>query len=202
LSKVQLYDPATQNCEGLVSLLSHFAATPDANRRFVFGKVPPGEFSVFVNSGMGIPFHHQTAFQVFPAETTTVVITNSPGTHVKGRFVAPADQTVTWKQDCTLIHLYAEGRSPQPPNGTIADKRAWALEFWTSAAGREYLSRTHVYSGVAREDGTFVMLDPVAPGRYRFTAVFGRRGERNLSVTRHLTIPDQEGSDLGDLRLE
>jgi hypothetical protein len=202
IDKIELFDPTAQNYQGHVSLLSHFSVRPDAAGRFAFERVPAGEFSAYVNSGSDINFHHQTPCAVRPGETTTVIITNGPGALVKGRLIAPLNRAFSWKDDCTLIHLYAEGRNLEFPPGTAADRRMREFEFWTSTAGRDYVNNTHVYSGRVSNEGTFVMLDPVRPGKYRFTAIFSPSGIPNLSITRHVTIPDQAVFDLGDLPLE
>src|SRR5207244_3973782 len=50
MSEVRLYDPAAENYQSRVSTLNSYFVKPDANHHFVFESVPPGRFSVFINS--------------------------------------------------------------------------------------------------------------------------------------------------------
>jgi RNA polymerase sigma factor (sigma-70 family) len=197
---VELYDPAADNYQGRVRLLGAYSAKPDANRHFLFEQVPPGEFCVFVNS-MNIPFHHRTPLVVRPGETTNVVIRERPGTRVTGRFVPPPDQALDWKKDFILSHLNAD--LPQASTfinpGPLDERPLRELEFWTSPAGREQINTPRVYSALVREDGTFVTLENLPPGKYRFTTVF----KKNASATRQITIGEDQPVELplGDIPL-
>jgi hypothetical protein len=195
---IKLYDPAADNYQGRVSTLSSYAVKPDVSRRFVFESVPPGEFSVFINSKNGIPFHHQTSLVVKPGETTSVVIAEWPGTRVIGRFVAPLDRTISWKKDFVLAHLYADVPPPPLNEGPPEERKRRELDFWTSPAGRERVNTPLVYSAVVRDDGSFVSLERLRPGKYRFTTVF-----KDASVTRHITISEEQPPemDLGEIPL-
>jgi hypothetical protein len=199
VENLYLYDPAADNYEGRVSLLDSCRTTMDEDRRFTFENVPPGEYSVFINSGLGIAFHHQTPLVVRPAATTQVVIVETPGTRVSGRFVSPPGQSIAWQKEMIAAQMYLEpDRSPLA--GVPASERpARALEFWTSPAGREYINTPRVHSLRLLEDGTFVSVEPLPPGKYRLTIVCKRS-----SATRHLVIPEEQPAELplGEIRLQ
>ncbi len=199
-SEVRLYDPAAENYQGRVSLLNSYFVKPDARRHFVFESVPPGDFSVFVNSANGIPFHHQTPVVVEPGQTTTVIIREWPGTRIIGRFIPPPDRAVSWRKDFILAHLYAD--LPQASaligNGPANERPMRELEFWTSPAGREHIDTPRVYSALVRDDGSFLSLENLPPGKYRFTTVF-----KSCSATCPITVSEEQPKEmtLGEIPL-
>jgi hypothetical protein len=200
VSTVRLYDPAADNYQGRVSLLSSYAAEPTTHREFVFEHGPPGEFCVFINSMNNIPFHHQTPLLVRPGETTRVVIQEQPGTRVTGRFLAPAGRGLDWTRDFVVSQFYAD----LPPASAVLhagppeERARRELEFWTSPAGREHVNTPRVYAAWVRKDGSFVSLENLPPGKYRFTTMF-----KGGSATQPFTIgadPPAELS-LGEIQL-
>jgi hypothetical protein len=207
VSEVRLYDPAADNYQGRVSLLNSYLAKPDASRRFVFEFVPPGEFSAFVNSGEGIPFHHQTALVVSPGETTSVVISEKPGTHVTGRFLAPTGSAIAWRKDFVVSQFYAD--LPQASafinQGPASERALRELEFWTSAAGREHVNTPRVYAAFVRDDGSFASVESLPPGRYRFSTMFKITGEtrKHASATHQVVVGEDQAAELplGDIPL-
>lgn len=207
VSEVRLYDPASDNYQGRVSLLNSYQAKPDASRRFTIEFVPPGEFCAFVNSGVGLPFHHQTPLVINPGETTRVVIAEKPGSRVTGRFLAPTDSAIAWKKDFVLSQFYAD--LPQASSfieqGPASGRALRELEFWTSAAGREHVNVSRVYEAFVRDDGSFASLECLPPGRYRFTTVFETHGktQKQLSTTQQIIIGADQATELplGDLPL-
>lgn len=204
---VELYDPAADNYQGRVSLLGAYSIKPDADRRFLFEQVPPGDFCVFVNSMNNIPYHHRTPLTVRPGETTPVVIRENPGTRVTGRFVPPPGKRIDWKKDFVVSHLYAD----LPPasafinSGPNAERPMRELDFWTSPAGREHVNTPRVYSAVVQENGSFATLENLPPGNYRFTTVFrtGGSSKDTASVTRQVNIGNDRPEELplGELQL-
>ena len=200
VTNVRLYDPAAENYQGRVSLLNSGSAKPDANRHFVFESVPPGEFCVFVNSQNGIPFHHQTPVRVEPGQTTSVVIREWPGTRITGRLTPPPGRTVSWGREFITCQFYADQPQSSDLIGNVpADERPMReLEFWTSPAGREHVNTKRVYSGFVRDDGSFVSLENLPPGKYRFTTVF-----KDCSATHHITVSDEQPEEmtLGEIPL-
>jgi RNA polymerase sigma factor (sigma-70 family) len=200
LVTVPLYDPAAQNYQGRVSLLGSYSAKPGPNREFVFEQVPPGEFCVFVNSMNNIPYHHRTPIVVRPGETTRVVIRERVGTRVTGRFIPPAGRALDWKKDFVLSHLNAAlSQSSAFINpGPKEERPMRELEFWTSSVGREHINTPRVYSAFVQSDGSFVSLEHLPPGNYRFTTTF-----KGASATRHITVGEDQPEELplGDIPL-
>lgn len=200
VESVQLYDPATQNHQGHVRMLNSYFTTPDAGRRFLFESVPPGELSAFVNSGIGIPFHHQTPLVVAPGETTHVVIREHPGTRVIGRYLPPPGRPLPWKNELFVSHFRADlpHASAVIDKGPAAERPLRELEFWTSPAGREHINTPRYYSVIVRDDGAFQSVENVPPGRYRFVTVFG-----TFSASRDVVIGEDRPAELtvGEIRL-
>jgi len=188
---VELYDSAAQNYQGRVSLLGSYSVKPDMNRHFVFESVPPGEFGVSVNSINNIPYHHRTPLVVQPGETTSVVIRERPGTRVTGRFVPPPGRTINWKKDFILSHLNCDPQSIFLNSGNPDEHPLRELDYWTSAAGRGHINTPQVYSALVRDDGSFLTLENLPPGKYRFTTVF-----KDCSVNRNITIGEEQPPEL------
>lgn len=68
-----LWNDSTLNCPGDVLLdLQTFTARLDAQRRFALEHVPVGEFNLYLNRGIGIPFTLRTPVLAQPGVTTTV----------------------------------------------------------------------------------------------------------------------------------
>ena len=205
LSSVELYDPTADNYQGRVSLLGAYSVKADARGRFHFENVPPGEFCVFVNSGIGVTYHHQTPVTVRPGDTAQITIADKPGTRIKGRFTAPNGQAVDWRKDFVVSHFYADlPQAGQLINaGPKSELRRRELEFWDSPLGREHVNHPRVYSAVVFEDGSFATLENLPAGKYRFTTVFKNPAAVNFSAT--LSVEVKDGAlpvlPLGDIPL-
>ncbi|MCI0745270.1 MAG: sigma-70 family RNA polymerase sigma factor [Verrucomicrobia subdivision 3 bacterium] len=197
---IELYDPAAQNYQGHVSLLGTYSVKVDANNRFVFENVPPGEFSVFINSLRGIPFHHRTLVTITPGETTAIKIVEQPGALLKGKFVPPAGQTIDWSKGSILAHVELEGLRSPPGWSSRSEGKLEAVDFWTSPAGREFASARRTVSLRINNDGSFISVERVPAGQHEFFGFF-----KNTSVRRKLTISAEEEElphvDLGLIEL-
>lgn len=195
---IELYDPAADNYQGRVSLLGSYSKKAGADGRFVFEQVPPGECNVFINSGVGITYHHGTHVVVTPGETTTVAIRKRAGTLVNGRltpvpqFAAPGDHLV--------LHFNPDPINPAPFQDLPPDERRQKeFEFWSSRAGRERVNDSRrTYVARLNPDGSFVSLEHIPPGSYRFNAIF-----KNTSSSQNVVIGNISDSvlNLGEIRL-
>jgi RNA polymerase sigma factor (sigma-70 family) len=197
VERIELYDPAADNYQGRVSLLGSYSATVDSDGRYVFPRVPPGEFSVFINSGVGITYHHGTPVKVAPGQTTAVTIRGKPGTLVKGR-LNPVPDTGTGGH--VVLHFNPDPVTPLRLQAQhTEERRNKELEFWNSPAGRGRVnSARHTYSARMYPDGSFVSLGRLPAGKYKFIAVF-----KNASFSQNVEIGDYPDAvlDLGEIRL-
>lgn len=200
VESVELYDPAADNYQGRVSLLGQYSARADMDGRFVFEKVPAGEFSVFINSLRGIPYHHQTPIVVVPGETTRVVMAEQAGAVLTGRFEAPPGKPIVWTRDLVLARVelsslrFAPGWNARE-EGTLA-----AVEYWSSEAGRGFVNARRMVSLCVEGDGSFRSVERVPAGEYRLEAVFkGASAHRTV-----LIAPEDEtraSMDVGSIGL-
>ncbi len=83
-------------------------------------------------------------------------------------------------------------------NGPANERPMRELEFWTSPAGREHIDTPRVYSALVRDDGSFLSLENLPPGKYRFTTVF-----KSCSATCPITVSEEQPKEmtLGEIPL-
>jgi RNA polymerase sigma factor (sigma-70 family) len=167
IQELRLYDPFAQNYQGKVSLMDSYAVKPSPRMRFVFENVPPGEFAVSINSGLGIPFHHLTLVQVSPGETAHVTLRNGPGAVIKGKINLPAGVRFA---EYEHVWLGPERESVPYQQLRGEEQKRGALEFWTSPAGRDYWVRQRTFTTKPADNGAFTFREPIPPGQYRLTA--------------------------------
>jgi hypothetical protein len=194
---IKLYDPAADNYQGRVSMLGSYSVKADAEGRFIFEHVPPGECSVSINSGVGIANHHATRLVVSPGETTTVIISERAGAMVKGR-LTPVPQ-LRAPSDSVILHFNPDPIIPAPFQELPPEQRIRKeFEFWNSPAGRERInSPRQTYTARFYPDGSFVSLERVPAGNYRLGAVF-----KNTSASRKVVVTEeQDVIDLGEIQL-
>ncbi len=171
IEAVILEDPTTMKYPGRVDL-GFRRAKPDENGNFSFELVPAETFSLWLNSGMGIPFHHGTAVTV-PAGGTASVTIEQTGLPVTGRFVASSATNVNWTNAVAFANAEPASRPPNPPPGMTDDAAAfWWVDFWSSETNRLRAVSQHSTRAIVSPDGSFEIEDPLPPGEYRFTAAF------------------------------
>ena len=197
VDSIELYDPAGQNYQGRVSLLGVYSAKPDSDRHFTFEHVPPGENSVFINSLLRIPYHHQTPIVVNSGERTSVTIAERAGALVRGRFTSGTTEPLNWEKYAGFAQL--ELADLRPPITSADELKLKAVEFWTSPAGREYINTPRIFALRIDNDGSFVCVERVPPGNYDLVATL-----QNLSTRHRVAIgPEyvQTEVDVGTLTL-
>lgn len=171
--EVILTDDASANFRGSVVLdFEMFSARPNERGEFVIEQVPPGEFTLYVNPGVGNPFTHRTAVDVTPGATVQVQV-GGQGRRVVGRFLATTPGLISdWAKRKSMVSLSSEPRMATPPEGVSGDAlELWRVDYWQSPEGRAHLRNTHHIQLQVSSDGTF-SCDDVPPGTYNLRAHF------------------------------
>ena len=108
--------PSAYNRAYLHLDINAFMTETDADGRFVFDQVPAGDFNLYRNRGIGIPFDHQTPVHLDGGETLQPQI-GGGGILLKGRFVlSDPNQTVNWPKQLSFGHLATQYA---PPPGAL-----------------------------------------------------------------------------------
>ena len=103
-----------------------------------------------------------------------------------------------WGKLGTYAMLNLKGRTNPPSAPKLANRdeaELWAVDYWESAAGREYYT-TRNYGLVIQTNGIFT-IESVLPGAYELVIIAG-----GVSLHRDVTIPDdttQEPFELGSI---
>ncbi|MFO1478390.1 MAG: sigma-70 family RNA polymerase sigma factor [Verrucomicrobiota bacterium] len=185
--------------------INSFETTTDSDGRFVFDQVPAGDFNLYLNRGMGIPFDHQTPVHIEGGETLRPQI-GGGGILVKGRFaLSDPSQTVHWAKQLNFGHLATHYVPPPVPDGLGGSEREqWMKDYFASDEGMARDRAARSYSLNAEEDGSFTIED-VPPGIFDLTAMFskspvdrvapggGRMGPQLGSVRQEIVVPETSG---------
>jgi RNA polymerase sigma factor (sigma-70 family) len=194
---IELYDPTADNYQGRVSMLGSYSEKANADGRFVFEHVPPGECSAFINSGVGIIYHHHTPVVVRSGETTAVTIRGQAGTLIKGRLVPVP---IIRGDMAPHVSLRLNGEpNPLPFNRATGDQKLrQEFEFWSSPAAREHLRTQQIFAARILEDGSFVSLERLPPGKYQVLATF-----KNTSASQPFAVSEGPDTimDLGEIKM-
>lgn len=162
---VHLADPCALNYSGRL-IISHLADTgfPDAQGRFVIEPVPPGEWVLSINQGVGKQNRDSTPVTVEPGRASIVTLRRA-GPFVRGRFV------LTEGSDATKLIGFAHVVSVLPPvdePGARAGLHSMeAVEYWLSPPGLARARRGGNVRVSIAADGRFVSEDGLPPGDYR-----------------------------------
>jgi RNA polymerase sigma factor (sigma-70 family) len=213
------------------SRLSLFLNTKtDANGRFVFETVPPGERRLdwrpgFRDGKVGmVPLSHGVPVAVKPGETAQVTL-GGTGRPVVGKIVvAGRDKPVDWTHDVQSLALKhatpPEPVLPKPFDFPSYEEYTAAVErigvqnkpFWTSEEGRALQRAQRTYVLLFDKDGSF-RIDDVPPGTYslRITLTEPTKTYSPLSqgtpigtLESEVTVPedsDDAAFDLGTLTI-
>ncbi|WP_237712472.1 sigma-70 family RNA polymerase sigma factor [Pedosphaera parvula] len=195
IDSVVLMDDKAMNYQGSVRLGNAFYVKPDSSGRFAFENVPPGQFSVNINRGLGIPFCHRTLVTIRPGETSSVEV-GAKGRTVVGQLAAAPGQITNWVKQVEFANLLPTTQPSRPPSNLTVDAAAlWAVDYWQSAAAAEYNQHSGPFGVVFAADGTF-RAEAVTPGTYSLQVVAD-----NSSLTKAITIPDEPAGTPGDYDL-
>jgi hypothetical protein len=204
----------------------HLGATTDAEGRFAFETIPPGEWKVQLEvnkrseGGSGVrvlAFSHGVPVTVRSGETTSATL-GGHGRTVVGKAVAPtALAPGVWTENSVVLILKIAGSPPKPPKldsfRSSADFQAandayleQAQAYWRSETGLTQQRLQREYRAMFARDGSF-RIDDVPPGDYTVKvnlteppkASDGNRFNfRSIaSLERDVTIPELIGASDG-----
>ena len=201
IESIELYDPAADNYQGRVSLLGTYSTKVDAEGRFTFDTVPPGEFSVFINSLRGLSYHHKTALTVTAGQTTQVTIVENPGVLLKGRLIMSEARMIDWNKEKTIFRVERESLRFAPGWRSEDDKKLEAVDYWTSPLAREFVNSRHMTDLRISDDGTFISVERVVAGDYELFAIFkSAQTHRKISISEEQVLLPE--FDLGAIELK
>jgi RNA polymerase sigma factor (sigma-70 family) len=155
---------------GLNLDIDAFSTQTDEAGNFVFDQVPPGDFTLYLFRGMGIPFSHETSVRV-PAGGSTHVQIGGSGRLIKGRFVlAGTDRALDWSRQIRFATLHTRMPLPSFPEGMTAAKlRTWQRQYYQSEEYQQAARAARSFPLDIEPDGSFSVED-VPPGTYELNA--------------------------------
>ncbi len=187
IETIELYDPAADNYQGRVSLLGTYSTKVDAEGRFTFDHVPPGDFSVFINSLQGLSYHHKTPLTVTPGQTTRVTIVEQPGVWLKGRLIAPEGRPNDWNKEKTIFRVERVSLRLAPGWRSKDDNKLEAVDYWTSRVAREFVNSRRMADLRINDDGSFISVERVPADDYEVFAIF-----KTAQTHRKISISSEE----------
>ncbi len=186
--KLTLLVPTDRHsAEPLYLDLSSFSAQTDSGGNFVLELVPPGDFHLYLNEGIGKSLSCQTPVEVDPGQTTRVQI-GGTGRRVVGRLVTTeTNQVIDWSRQVHFAHLETKAAPfPQPAELRGEALERWTRDFWQSEEGRARFRSTRNFPLEVAADGSFRVED-VLPGAYELRAQVA-----NSSVQREILVLESE----------
>ncbi|MBE0541283.1 MAG: sigma-70 family RNA polymerase sigma factor [Verrucomicrobia bacterium] len=194
--QIVLMDDTAMNYRGSVALEYETFSTPlDAERRFTLEPVPEGEFNLYLNRGLGIPFTARTPVQTQPEETVSVQM-GGAGVTVVGKLALKSGRALEWGGQTQFAMLAsAVTPLPQPPGLTGEALELWKVDYWRSEAARETLRKNHSFTVTVANDGSF-RAEGVLAGEYKLS-IFAADTSLNTSVT----IPEASGTEAKEVNL-
>ncbi len=191
---------------------SSFTAETDEQGNFVFEQVPPGDLTLFLVSGPGVPWGLQTPIQLQPGATFSMQV-GGTGRTVKGQFVlSDAGQSVNWQKQMRFATIATKPPPLPMPKGLQGqDAAKWRHEFMQSDAGRaraKALQAGRSFPLTVQADGSF-MAEDVLPGEYQlqgqlFDAAFDPGRPNFASATRlgmvqkEIVVPETDANQSAD----
>jgi len=140
---------------GLNLDLGAFSTKTDDRGNFTFEQVPPGDFSLAIVLGLGIPFTYQTPVEVRPGQTIQVQI-GGIGRAVKGQLVlVGGSRSVDWSKQTQFLSLATKIPRPATPQGlTLDQSQKWQLEYWQSDEAVQRTRKMRSFAPQVQPDGS------------------------------------------------
>jgi RNA polymerase sigma factor (sigma-70 family) len=175
--------------------LQAFSTTTDEHGDFAFEEVPPGDFNLYLNRGVGIPFSHQTPVSVRAGATAQSQI-GGAGRDVVGRLtLANTAQKVNWPRQATFASISTKWEPPPMPTGlSAAEGRVWLAHYSDSEEGQARMKSSRSYPLQIESDGAFTVED-VPQGTYEINVHL-------MDTPSDLSRPRPTGKPLGFVRRE
>ena len=143
--------------------------TTDADGRFACDCLPPGDFTLFLSAGIGLPLSHQTVAEIRAGETAQVQI-GGTGHVIRGTLALSDGRAVDWKTQLISANLNSNAKRPAvdpPPNPLDFAGRLKLLDFSDqSEEWRAYERSVRWFPLPVAADGTFTVED-VPAGNYQ-----------------------------------
>jgi RNA polymerase sigma factor (sigma-70 family) len=196
----------------------HFATT-DAEGRFSWALVPPGDLRVHVVEAKDQPVSHETAVQVRSGETTQLQI-GGRGRTIIGRLAMEDGSEVDWPACLNFASIGTNLKRPAyepPPRAIDFAGRIKLLDYYDdSTEWRAYARACGSFPLQVAADGSFIVED-VAPGSYQLhlrlaDSPYTGKGliQRVIrpaiaSIEQDVSVPDEPGEsapvDLGTIQV-
>jgi RNA polymerase sigma factor (sigma-70 family) len=195
-------------------------ATTDAEGRFAYEQVPPGDVTLYVSTGPGQPLSYQTVAEVRAGETVQVQI-GGHGRLITGRLAMSDATQVDWTAQLMTASLVTNLKRPAiqpPPDSHDFAGRLRLLDFFDNSEDwRAFERSSGSFPLQVAADGSFTVQD-VPPGPYQLSATLSdspssaqdlmQKLRRRIaaSVKADVIVPEASGDlipiDLGTFRLK
>jgi len=194
--EVQMWDYSMNQYAGAVipDSTSAFSVRTDDQGRFGFGRVPPGDFDLYLWPASGGIGTYKTPVRIAPGETARVQIGGQQRT-LTGRLALPrSDGSIGQTRPALAVSLRT--RLPpfvEPKALDGAALELWKVDFWQSERGVGRMRADRYYQAAVAADGSFRLPD-VMPGVYELGAHTADR-----SFRREVVVPDSAEGESGGL---
>jgi RNA polymerase sigma factor (sigma-70 family) len=182
--EVLLFDHSRDHFQGGTSMGFDFKTKSDGHGRFVLDPAPPGDYSLFIDPGIGRPYSHRTPVTIKAGTTAQADIGGGVLT-LQGRFeLAGSTEGINWSNQIGLLQFQTNVRDPEPPSTVDRSNRLaveqWKRDFWQSPEAQRIMRERKAILLEIAPDGTFT-AENVQPGAYE---LFAHLYDRAIDNTR------------------